>query len=299
MYGSSFYKFAAMNKLRGCYKFAVLGSLIFLIPQYLMTQILQITIDKIGAMWLWLLRILFEVFISNIFQVGYYRFLLKIKPPEEAEGKERCDYNYILSGYTVSFKSTLKTTFLRYIRIILLGFLAILPCAVFTTAMMYAIYKSPEYPQFVQLFSDFTVSPTEDTLFKIAEFFEKNLHTLNYFSIISIIASILLAIPLIRKFYRYAMIPMLIAANPDMTSDQAFKRTGDIMIGYRPRYFFLQLSFILYYFAIFIVTSYSSLFGYIIEALILPYMSMTYLQFFIERNAVIEYNIDTYGETIE
>lgn len=56
--------------------------------------------------------------------------------------------------------------------------------------------------------------------------------------------SLLFIIPGIIKGYEYMMIPYLLADNPEMTADEAFRRSKEIMDGHKMDAFILGLSFI-------------------------------------------------------
>lgn len=56
--------------------------------------------------------------------------------------------------------------------------------------------------------------------------------------------SLLLVIPGIIKSYEYAMIPYILAENPEIDSRRAFELSKEMMMGQKWNYFVLQLSFI-------------------------------------------------------
>lgn len=59
--------------------------------------------------------------------------------------------------------------------------------------------------------------------------------------------SLLLIIPGIIKTYEYAMVPYILAENPEIDSRRAFELSKEMMMGEKWNYFVLQLSFIGWY----------------------------------------------------
>ena len=102
--------------------------------------------------------------------------------------------------------------------------------------------------------------------------------TMFFMNLKIILWSLLFIIPGIIKTYEYAMIPFMLAENPDLDSRRAFEITRDMMRGNKWRYFILQLSFI----------------GWMILALIpagigviflAPYMQAASVQFYLEMKS--------------
>lgn len=58
--------------------------------------------------------------------------------------------------------------------------------------------------------------------------------------------SLLFVIPGIVKYYEYYAVPYLLAEFPDMTREEAFRRSREIMTGYKMEAFVLDLSFFLW-----------------------------------------------------
>ena len=67
--------------------------------------------------------------------------------------------------------------------------------------------------------------------------------------IYTVLWSLLFVIPGIIKSYEYKMIPYLLSENPDMTTEQAFAESKQLMTGNKWKAFVLDLSFILWDFA--------------------------------------------------
>lgn len=87
--------------------------------------------------------------------------------------------------------------------------------------------------------------------------------------------SCIFAIPGIIKSFEYAMIPYILAENPDIASKEAFKRTRLMMNGNKFRYFLLSLSFIGWFFL-------GICLGGIGIVLVMPYYGAAQTQFYID-----------------
>lgn len=81
--------------------------------------------------------------------------------------------------------------------------------------------------------------------------------------------SLLFVIPGIVKAYEYRMIPYLLADHPDMTMEEAFARSKEMMSGQKWRAFVLDLSFIGWY----ILSAFT--FGILAIFYVSPYKHMT------------------------
>lgn len=299
MYNSAFLKMEAKKRLSGNYRHAIVGALIFMIPMYLTylletifsrflgeTQFISVIIDA-----------LIQIFVSNIFAVGFMRFLLNMKSAFDTDEK-CCDFNDVLSGYTRNFKNTLKTTFTQSLYLFGWGALAFSPMLVMLGIIAFLSVKTDMISQIYSLSVQFMNSPTPDMMNNLSLYITENCPYLSTMSLIAIVATLVLLIPLIYKSYEYIMVPMILAQYPDMETKRVFKRTRDLMHGFRMRYFLLSLSFILWMFlaALVLTFTFSIPLYYLALALLLPYMNMTFLQFYLERSKVIEYNINIYGE---
>lgn len=96
--------------------------------------------------------------------------------------------------------------------------------------------------------------------------------------------SLLLVIPGIYKDIEYSMIPFLLAEDSTLTSKEAFAATKQLMSGHIGDYFVLTLSFILWYFAGAIT------FGILYIFYVVPYVNLTYTQFYLLLTKVPEDN---------
>lgn len=96
--------------------------------------------------------------------------------------------------------------------------------------------------------------------------------------------SLLLVIPGIYKAIEYSMIPFLLAEDSTLTSKEAFAATKQLMSGHIGDYFVLTLSFILLYFAGAIT------FGILYIFYVVPYVNLTYTQFYLLLTKVPEDN---------
>lgn len=296
MYSSAYYKMAAREKLKGGYLAVFIGALILIIPQYLSYLISGMFNSNITAGLLISegITIVIRVFVINLFFVGFYRMLAELKTDGE---KKSCDYNTIFFAYSRNFKNTLKITFLREIKLLLWGIVALLPMII-AAVLIYVFVSFDSLKQLYGASQNFLNAQTPENLLALKNIMDSDFKHLTLFSLLYMAASIVSVIPFIYKNYEYIMIPMILADNPDMSSRAAFKKTKDIMHGFRMRYFMVQLSFILYQAAALLILAYSgfAMIYYIALAAIIPYQCMTYLEFYRQRNDVIEYNIEKYGE---
>lgn len=305
MYNSAFYKLDARNLLRGNFKAALIASVIFMIPTYLLSLVdhlfmyssqtqslnyIQIIID-----------ILFSIFVLNIMYVGYYRFILSLKKHSElpdTEENKGYSYDTVLSGFTKNYKNTLKITFLMNLYVFCWGLFALIPLMLLTGLIAYLAATTDIISTIYSMSIQLSISPSPDMLANVSEYITQNCPYLPIVTILSFLLTIPASIPLILKYYEYAAIPMIVADNPEITVKKAFKRTRDIMTGYKFRYFALQLSFILYIIgtAIILLFTQSLIIYYIAVVFLQPYISAAMLSFYKERNGFIEYNISVYGE---
>ncbi|MGN0164124.1 MAG: DUF975 family protein [Candidatus Ornithomonoglobus sp.] len=298
MYSSAFYKMEARKRLMGNYGPAFVGTLIYMIPSYLVYLIGYLTGQFTGfnTAITYFLNIIFEIFVFNIFMVGYMRFLLNIKPADGTEEK-RFDFNDVLSGYTNGFKNTLKTMFLRDLYLLLWGLIAIIPMVLYIGIIAYLSVTTDTISNIYNMMLQLIDSPSPDMLNNISSYIIENCAYLPVMSFIAMIATFVCMVPVIYKSYEYSAIPMILAENPDMGTKDIFKRSFNIMHGFRWKYFCIQLSFILYMFltAIVFTVSLSVPVYYFAQALLMPYLWMTLLAFYTQRRDVILYNISVYG----
>lgn len=299
MYNSAFYKLAARTRLKNNYLAAFIGTLIYIIPTYLGTLLSTLLLSSAsGAIIAIITELLFVIFVINIFNVGYLRFLLTIEPKEENDSETKYDYNRILSGFTNNFAGTLKTTFVRDIKLLgwaLLPFVALLIFAGVSVAVVYCSGQGRTLYSYVM---QLIVSPTPDMATHLLEFLISNYNILMILSLVASVGMLVLMIPYLYKTYEYAVTDMIVADHPDMTTSDVFIRSKNIMHGFRTRFFMLQMSFLLYQLLIALILEVtgSVIIYYIAMSAFLPYMQVTLLEFYRERNNTIEHNISVYGE---
>ena len=289
MYNSAFFKFTAREKLKNCYFAAIIGALIYMLPVYIRQLISSMFNYELlaGRVIAEGIGLVIELFAINLFMIGFIKMLMEINPSGE-KLHDKCRYDLIFYGYKSNFKNALKITFLRELKIFLWALIVFIPAALAILAIRLFVP--------VELLNGFFNALGEN--FEVAqEFINLHFPHLALYSLIYLAATVAASIPLIYKSYQYAMIPMILADNPDMKAKAAFKRTKDIMHGFRMRYFFIQLSFIIYIMLTGMILMYSgSIAVYIIaQAVLMPYQYMTYLEFYRQRNDVIEYNTEKYG----
>lgn len=302
MYGSSYYKLEARRILSGGYGSAVLAAMILMIPSYLLMLIEQLLFRNADAFSLFagssVIDFIFSVFVTNMLTVGYYRFLFSYEKTEPVNNGVRVkrDYNLVVSGFTHNFPNTLKVMLTR--EIYMLGWLLVglVPILLFVGFIAFLSYSSDVIANVYGLFNQAMTSPTPDMVRNLTNYVSENCPYLPVLSTLTFFLSIAAFIPFIMKNYEYAAIPMILADHPDMDRRHAFARTKDIMTGFKLRYFLIQLSFLAYVLLVYAAGIFISPIMLIVGMLMLdPYMSMTYLRFYRERNNTIEYNISFYG----
>ncbi len=299
--GFSFLKFVAKQKLEGGYFKAVLGAVIYYIPAYIISMINTVLIANgmgTGALAV-LMTVVLNVCVLDVFLVGYMRSLLKMSDSAEVSptSKGKYDVNLVLSGYQQNCKNTIKILFFK--RLYLWGWelLTILPMLLCLGILAFMSYR-PEILQLFKLLSQLIMSPTDIMAKNLINHILQNCAYVLYMLTGAGVASMLLIIPYIRKLYEYEMIPMLLAEDPDISKKQAFDSSREIMHGYRLNYFSLQISFI----GVIILASFITVvipveqLSYFAMALVLPYMNMTFLQFYLARTRVYQ---DNTNQTVE
>ncbi len=303
MYGSSYYKLEARRMLSGGYGAAVIGAAILMIPAYLLSLIEQLIFGSANAAGFTIgstvIEFIFSVFVTNILSVGYYRFLLSYEKTEPVNDGERIkhDHNLVVSGYTHNFANTLKVMFTRDIYMIGWLLVGLVPMLLYIGFIAFMSYSTDIISNVYDLFTQAMTSPTYDMAQNLANYIAVNCPYLPMLTMLMFFLTIAALIPFIMKNYEYSAIPMILADNPNMDKLHAFARTKDIMTGFKLRYFLIQLSFLGY--SLLITIGYlltGSQIVFIIGMLLLnPYISMTLLRFYRERNNTIEYNISFYG----
>ena len=299
MYNSAFYKLSARETLKNNYWAALICAIVCVVPSYF-TAKLGLVAVSFGLIPDWCVRLLsavVQIFVINILTVGFIRFLIKLAPREES-GLSGYDYNLIFSGYKENFWGTLTTTFMRQLKIFLWSMLAAAP-TLLAAVLIAALVPQGALEALLRQWLAAAMQPSDGNILLLADVLERTIPHISVYMLIWLASTVLLIIPLIRKTYLYSMISFIIAAYPDISGKRAFKRSYDIMFGYRMRYFLVQLSFLGFLFLIYIVYIYSgSLILYCLaNAALMPYQYMTYYHFFKQRNETIEYNIEKYGET--
>lgn len=300
-----FLKQTAKMKLQGIYLKALCGQLICYIPAYIVSMLITlITVKSGGNIWGILISLIFDIFVIDIFTVGYMSSLISASTNQKNSEKQY-DINLVLSGFSKNYPSILKTTFLRRLYVVGWGLLSIVPLLV-AVGIIACMTVKPEVLKAFELIVQFTQSPTEEMLINVGEYIAKNCMYIVYILSGASVMSLVLLIPYMRKSYMYKMIPMIMAENPDMPSDEAFLKTKEIMEGYRMKYFLLELSFIGVLLVTTIVASFIpiTVVMYIIMALAMVYINMTFVQFYLVRtrsgqeteNVEIEYNSEIIRE---
>ncbi len=276
-------KSSAKGKLQGVYLNAVLGMLVCYIPVYIYSLVTTLLISG-GAMPITVLTVavLLEIFVTDIFSVGYIRSLLDLNRQTD---DRHYDVNLVLSGYGQNFKNTLKLMFLRRLYVFGWGCLMLLPITIAVIAVYVAIIAQ-DGMTFIQQIIDFSANPTETGMAALVIYAVEHFGHLSFVILGGGVASLLLAIPYIRKTYLYEMIPMIVAETPNISAKDAFAKTTEIMTGYRFRYFLLVLSFIWILLLLSIITIIPlNIAQYIAMALVMPYINMTLVQFYLWRTA--------------
>lgn len=278
----------ARQKLSGGYLKAFLGALVYYIAIYVMSMINMVLFvggTRLGIVALVLTEVI-NICVAEIILVGYMRSLLEMNNRGEFSdnSKGEFDVNRVMSGYQQNFKNTVKTLFFRRLYLFGWGFLAGMPC-ILASGVIAFLSSRPEIAQLLTQISQFVNSPTDMMIFNIADFITANCMYVVYIISGAVVLSLILMIPYVIKTYEYAMIPMILAENPDIEKDEAFRRTKEIMTGYRFKYFILQLSFIGLYIIVSAVAMLIPMVfvSYIAMAAVMPYIQMTCLQFYIER----------------
>lgn len=288
---TSFLKFSAREKLKGEYLRTFFGAVICLIPSYLMSKINLLT-TEMSTGWYMLamaLSVLVSIFAIEIFNVGFIRSLLRMKEPKGAiDSEKRYDAGQVLSGYSENFENTLKITFRRQLYLLGWSLLAFLPLMVAIGVLVF-MSNTPEIVGLKDAVMQYYISPTEEMALHLVEYIFTNCQYVLYLLLGAYVLMFVLMIPYIRKQYEYMMIPIIVAENPNITAKNAFAQTREIMHGYRWKYFCVEISFILWQVlavALFMSTL-SYLVLYMAMAVFLPYMNMTFIEFYKERKLML------------
>lgn len=297
MYNSAFYKHGARARLQGCYAVAAICAIIFMLPQYLISSaITAMDTAYPGSILLTeIFMILCQIFVINIFEIGFIRFLMQMIPSDQ-NGRKSYDYNLVLSGYTKNFGVSLRATFMVMLKLFLFVLLALIPtAAIITYILMYVPWDA-----IVHICSEayeIAMSPSPQAIGELSLMIEREFPHLSLFSVLYTATTIGACVPLIYKLFEYKMVPFILADDTTITYKSAMKRTSDIMEGFRWRFFLIELSFIGFYalmYLIFVSTG-SILIYSAAYALLLPYRYMTYIEFYLQRSRVVNQE-DCYAE---
>lgn len=285
---SLFLKKLAREKLKGIYLNTVLGQLICFIPAYLLSAFAIILSHKSGNVAITLIiSLIGQILILDIFDVGYIRSLLDANDRTDADEK-KYDINIVLSGFLQNYANTLKTMFLRRLYLFGWGGLMFLPMLIAVGTIAF-LSTRPEVAGLISYVTQLMSSPTLDMITNINDYIVENCAYVMYIISGASLVSLILLIPYIRKSYLYEMIPMIIAEKPDISSAEAFQKTKQIMHGYRLKYFVLELSFIGIMFLVSLAeyVAPESLITYIATAAAMPYITMTFIQFYLSRTRTL------------
>lgn len=277
----------AKEKLRGIYRGAFLGQLVCYIPAYLISLVIMLLAIKNNNVLATLaVGFIGEIFVLDIFSVGYIRSLIEADGKPQTDEK-RYDINTVLSGFSENYTGTLKTMFLRRLYLFGWSVMMFLPMIIAVGVIAFLSYR-PEISQVINYMMQINESPTIDMMINTGNYMAQNCAYVIYIFGGALLLSIVLAIPYVRKVYLYEMIPMIIAESPKITSEEAFDKTKEIMTGYRLKYFLLELSFIGILLIVEVVGMLvpQSPLIYIAMALAYPYIIMTFVQFYLSRTRV-------------
>ena len=131
----------------------------------------------------------------------------------------------------------------------------------------YFIKNTNSTPTFADAFSGFKVR------------YRRNIGTLLLVGIKVVLWSILFVIPGIIKSYEYAIIPHILADDPEISSKDAFKKAKEMMNGNKFRLFKLNISFIGWYVLCFVTFGIGTFF-------LMPYINATTAEFYVELKSM-------------
>jgi uncharacterized membrane protein len=127
----------------------------------------------------------------------------------------------------------------------------------------YFIKNTDSKPSFKDAFSGFKVK------------YGRNIGTLLLVGIKSVLWTLLFIIPGIIKTYEYAIIPYILADDPEISSKDAFKKANQMMKGNKWRLFKLEFSFIGWFLLCVLTLGIGALF-------LIPYVSAANAEFYVE-----------------
>ena len=131
----------------------------------------------------------------------------------------------------------------------------------------YFIKNTNTTPVFADAFSGFKVR------------YRRNIGTLLLVGIKVVLWSILFVIPGIIKSYEYAIIPHILADDPEISSKDAFKKAKEMMNGNKFRLFKLNISFIGWYVLCFVTFGIGTFF-------LMPYINAATAEFYVELKSM-------------
>ena len=127
----------------------------------------------------------------------------------------------------------------------------------------YFIKNTDSKPSFADAFSGFKVR------------YFRNIGTMLLVGIKVVLWSMLLIIPGIIKTYEYAIIPYILADDPEISSKDAFKKAREMMKGNKWRLFKLNFSFAGWYILCFLTIGLGTFF-------LIPYLNAASAEFYVE-----------------
>ena len=127
----------------------------------------------------------------------------------------------------------------------------------------YFIKNTDSKPSFKDIFSGFKVK------------YGRNIGTLLLVGIKLVLWSLLFIIPGIIKSFEYAIIPYILADDPEISSKDAFKKANQMMKGNKWRLFKLEFSFIGWFILCVLTLGIGTLF-------LMPYISAATAEFYVE-----------------
>ena len=127
----------------------------------------------------------------------------------------------------------------------------------------YFIKNTDSKPSFKDAFSGFKVK------------YKRNIGTLLLVGIKTVLWTILFIIPGIIKYYEYAIIPYILADDPEISSKDAFKKAKEMMKGNKWRLFKLEISFFGWFILCVLTLGIGTLF-------LLPYVNAANAEFYVE-----------------
>lgn len=289
MLKSSFLKFYARQELKGEYLRVFIGALVAVTSSYIMSSVTNFSLH-LGVGWYMLgilLSVLVTIFVKEIFTVSFIKSLMRMKPVKETFGEEkRYEPESVLSGFAQGYSRTLKITFIRQLYLFGWGLLMFVPLILVIGIISY-LSNTTEMSELMNLIAQFQLSPTDDMALYVGNYIAENCSYVVPLIMGAYVLMLILAIPAIYKKYEYIMIPFIVADNPDITVKEAFARTREMMHGYRRKYFYVELSFIVLMLIPNIAVTQSVTLTYLAMAAITPYMTMTYIGFYRERKIML------------